>query len=151
MPPVLEPLMEMHAALGTPATVGAGPYGMRQIFSVAGGEFAGARLRGEILPGGGDWALLGADGVARLDVRLTLRTHDGASLYVSYGGVLHLNDRVLQVLSGNGSMEYGDTYFFTSPRFETGDERYAWLNGVAAVGQGKLDPGRVSYRVFQLA
>ena len=27
---------------------------------------------------------------------------------------------------------------YVAPRFETGDERYAWLNGIQAVGKGIL-------------
>jgi hypothetical protein len=35
---------------------------------------------------------------------------------------------------------FGETCFVTQPRFETGDPRYAWLNRVAAVGEGRLLP-----------
>jgi feruloyl esterase len=56
----------------------------------------------------------------------------------------------MQKLSGGGATEYGETYFFTQPRFETGDPRYAWLNRVVAVAQGKVAPQRVDYRVYQL-
>ncbi len=34
--------------------------------------------------------------------------------------------------------------------FETGDERYAWLNDIQAVGVGKTVPGGVEYDVYQL-
>ena len=34
--------------------------------------------------------------------------------------------------------EYGDQYFMTGPRFETGDERCAWLNELVFVGEGRL-------------
>lgn len=148
--PTLEPLLEYYATLKPPAVVGTGPFGSRQIFDVVGGEFHGARLRGRILPSGGDWLLLGADGIGRLDVRATLETDDGALIYVAYYGVLHLNADVMQKLGGSGSTEYGETYFFTQPRFETGDARYAWLNGVVAVGEGKIGPQRVDYRVYQV-
>ncbi len=148
--PTLEPLLEYYATLKAPAVVGDGPFGTRQIFDVLGGEFHGARLRGRILPSGGDWILLGADGIGRLDVRATLETDDGALIYLAYYGVLHLNERVMQVLATGGSTEYGETYFFTQPRFETGDARYAWLNGVVAVAEGKLSAQRVDYRVYQL-
>jgi hypothetical protein len=110
----------------------------------------GARLRGRILPSGGDWLLVGSDGVGRLDVRATVETDDGAYIYLVYFGVLHMNDKVAQAVASGGSTEYGDTYFFTQPRFETGDARYAWLNGIVAIGQGKIAPNRVEYRVYSV-
>ena len=65
---------------------GAGPAGQRVLFGAAKGSFEGPRLRGEVLAGGGDWALFRPDGVMTLDVRLSLKTHDGALVYMSYGG-----------------------------------------------------------------
>ena len=38
----------------------------------------------------------------------------------------------------------------TQPRFETGDARYRWLNRVAAVGEGRLEPSVFEYRIFEL-
>jgi hypothetical protein len=32
-------------------------------------------------------------------------------------------------------------------QFETGDERYTWLNSVMAVGEGKIAPDLATYRV----
>jgi hypothetical protein len=36
------------------------------------------------------------------------------------------------------------------PRFETGDPRYAWLNRVVAVAEGRVLPNAVEYRVYEL-
>ena len=80
----LEPLMILHADLKEPAAIGAGPFGVRQIYDVTGGTFEGDRLRGKLLPSGGDWLLVDAGGVGRLDVRATLETDDGALIYVQY-------------------------------------------------------------------
>ena len=148
--PNLEHIVDFRAELKDPVNVGAGPIGVRQIFDVAGGSFEGPRLRGTVLPSGGDWILLGADGVGRLDVRSTIQTHDGANIYVQYFGTMHLNEKVMTALASGSGIEYGDTYFFTTPRFETGDERYAWLNKIVTVGQGRILPGAVEYRIFQV-
>ena len=49
---------------------------------------------------------------------------------------------------GDTPTGYGDQYFFTQPRLETGDERYAWVNRTMFLGEGRLLPGpRVEYRV----
>jgi len=148
--PRLEALMTVRGDLKDPIQVGAGPGGTRQIFDVAGGSFEGPRLRGRVLPGGGDWLLVGADGVGRLDVRITLETDDGAYLYVQYPGVLVFNENVAKALASGGGTEFGDAYFMTTPRVETGDSRYAWLNAIVAVGQGRMLPSAVEYRVFEV-
>ena len=46
--------------------------------------------------------------------------------------------------------DYGDTYFMTQPRFETGDPRYQWLNRIVAVAEGRVLPNAVEYHVYQL-
>lgn len=148
--PKLELLCEYSATLKPPVVVGSGPYGMRQIFDVTGGEVTGPRLRGRVLPSGADWMLIGADGVGRLDVRAAIETHDGANIYVSYTGVLHMTENVVQAVSGGKLTEFGETYFYVSPRFETGDPRYAWLNGLFVLSQGRVGPLRVEYRVFEV-
>jgi hypothetical protein len=69
-----ELLCEVSVDLEVPQNVGATPHGNRQIYGVKGGTFEGPKLKGEVLPGGGDWALLRPDGALELDVRGTMRT-----------------------------------------------------------------------------
>ncbi|MEZ4548861.1 MAG: DUF3237 family protein [Thermodesulfobacteriota bacterium] len=47
-------------------------------------------------------------------------------------------------------MEFGEAYFMIQPRFETGDPRYAWLNGVVSAGEGRIVPGKVEYKIYAL-
>ena len=148
--PKLEYLMTFKADLKPPVEVGGGPSGTRQIFDVTGGSFEGPRLKGRLLASGGDWLLVGSDGVIRLDVRATLETDDDARIYVQYYGVLVPNEAVSKALSGGGETQYGDAYFMTQPRFETGDPNYAWLNSVVAVAEGRALPSAVEYRVYQV-
>jgi hypothetical protein len=146
----LELLVIYRAELASPVEVGRGPFGARTIYDVTGGVAEGPRLRGRLLPSGGDWLLVDDGGTGRLDVRGTLETDDGARIYIQYHGVLELNEKVLSALAGGGSTDYGDTYFMTQPRFETGDPRYGWLNRVVAVAEGRLLPNAVEYRVYEL-
>ena len=146
----LEYLMTYRANLKPPVLVGTAPSGIRQIFDVTGGTFEGPRVKGEILASGGDWLLTGADGVARLDVRVTFKTHDGAHIYVQYHGVILIDEKFTEALSGGGESQYGDTHFMTQPRFETGDPRYAWINSVVAVAEGRALQNAVEYRVFEV-
>lgn len=149
--PQLVPELTYYADLQVDE-VGTGPYGARIIFNVTGGEFAGDRMKGSIVGAGADWLLFGADGFGRLDVRATFRTVDGAHIYVQYYGLIEATPGIQAVLEGGDTpTEYGDQYFFTNPRMETGDERYAYVNTSFFVGQGRLLPGpKVEYNVFRV-
>lgn len=139
------------ASLRESLPIGTGPVGTRIYYDVTGGEFAGDRLNGKIL-GGGEWALMGPDGFLRLDVRMQIETHDGAYLYLQYFGLLGANDTVQNALATGGETGFEDQYFYTNPRFETGDERYAWLNQTFFVGQGRIAPDlSVEYHLFRPA
>jgi uncharacterized protein DUF3237 len=139
------------AQLKPPVEMGQGPYGARSFFEVTEGEVSGERLNGKLLTGGGDWALIGPDGWARLDVRAQIETTNGARILLCYYGVLPLNEAMQQALRTAGGTEYGDHYFRTSPRFETGDPSYAWLNQTVFVGAGHLRPDLVvEYEVFRV-
>ena len=137
------------AQLKPPVPIGAGPIGTRMYYEVAGGQVIGERLRGKIL-GGGEWALIGPDGFLRVDVRLQVETHDTAFLYVQYSGLLEMNKAVQEATSTGRGTQFGDQYFFTNPRMETGDARYAWVNTTFFVGEGRMLPGLgVEYRVWR--
>jgi hypothetical protein len=148
--PRLEYLMTYRADLKDPIDIGAVPSGNRRIFDVTGGSFEGPRLKGRLLPSGGDWLLIGTDGIGRLDVRGTFETEDGAHVYAQYFGVLVLNEAVMGSLTQGRETQYGDTYFMTQPRFETGHPDYTWLNSVVAIAEGRVLPNAVEYRVFQV-
>jgi Protein of unknown function (DUF3237) len=146
----LEHEFTYHARLKEPVAIGRGPYGDRIFFEVIDGVFEG-KLSGRALSGGGDWLLVGSDGFARLDVRAQVLTDDGALVYLQYFGLLEMNDKVQQAMAAGKGTDYGDQYFRTNPRFETGDPRYAWLQQAFFVGEGRLLPERtVQYRVYRL-
>ena len=93
------------------------------------------------MTGGGDWLLVGPDGMGRLDARAQIETHDNAVLDLTYEGVIEMNERVQTALAEGAETAYEDQYFRTTPRLETGDERYAWVNQTVLVGQGRIYPG----------
>lgn len=145
----LSPLLTYHADLKAPVEVGQGPYGNRNIFEVTGGWVKGEKINGKFLTGGADWLLIDANGYGHLDVRGTIETDDGAFIYLHYHGLLEMNEKVGGALATGGATDYGDSYFMTAPRFETGDSRYSWINNIIAVGEGRVQPGpAVEYNVF---
>ena len=146
-------LFEARIPLEPPIDVGATPEGRRLIFMVGPGQVQGPRLEGEVIPmSGADWSRIRADGSGALDVRMCIRTHDGAIIFVHWHGrmVFAAEDQgyALDFAKPDdpaGSERY---YFRTSPLFETGDERYAWLNNVVAVSKSRTGDGGVIHRVF---
>jgi hypothetical protein len=145
----VEHLFDMHVNL-QPAQAIATPVGARMTFITTGGVIDGPKLRGELLPGGGDWLLAGSDGVGRVDVRATIRTHDGALIHYEAGGIIKIPADGLERLAAGEVLPFEETYVRTTPRFETADERYAWLSGVVAVGYNILSPNHIDYRIYQV-
>lgn len=148
-----EHLLDIVVDLNPPLDIGDGPYGRRVLFGAAGGSFEGPRLRGAVLAGGGDWALFRPDGTMALDVRLTLRTHDDALVHMTYGGRLTTPPKLRADMADPVARYQVDParyYFRTTPLFETGAQRYAWLNDVVGVGMGYLVEGGVAYRVCRV-
>lgn len=141
----------IHAELAGPTLeVGPGPYGTRFVGTVTGGWVTGHRINGTLEGAGADWLLIGPDGWGRLDVRAQIRTDDGAVIYAQYGGLLELNETSMPALGTDGTTDFDDQYFRTTPRLETGDERYAWVNTTLFVGEGRIHENGVEYRVHRL-
>ena len=111
--------------------------GPRRIVPVTGGTFEGPRLQGVVLAGVGDWLIRRPDGASELNVRATLQTDDDALIYVWYRGIIH-------------TPAGGETYWRTTPVFETASDKYSWLNRIISVGVGQTIPGKAAYRVFQI-
>ena len=144
----LEPLLSARIALGPPQELGETPRGRRRIIPITGGEFAGARLSGRVLAGGADWQIVRRDGVAELEARYTLQTSDGALIYVSNSGYRHGPAEVLRKLSAGEAVDPSAYYMRTTPRFETGEERYAWLNRIVCVASGARRAAEVELQVY---
>lgn len=141
----------LRGTLKPPLPIGAGPIGTRMYYELNGGEVVGNRLNGAVL-GGGEWALIGPDGYLRVDVRAQIETDDGAFLYVQYFGLLEMNAAVQNATENQTGTEFTDQYFYTNPRFETGDARYSWLNTTFFIGEGRIIPGLgIEYRVWRPA
>ena len=146
----LEPLLSAEVTLAPAQELGAAPTGRRRIIGITGGHFHGARLSGRVLPGGADWQVIRADGVAHLDARYTLETGDGALIYVRNEGYRHGPREVLEKLAAGMPVDPELYYMRTTPWFETGDERYAWLNRIVSVGTGERRADSVKLDLFEV-
>jgi hypothetical protein len=146
----LDYLMTLQATIGERFPIGDGGTGDRIIANVTGGSFEGPRLRGRVQNSGADWVVRDSNGFSRIDVRLVLTTDDGANLYLAYQGLLQYSEATARAMTSGPPSDFGDTYFATHLRFEAGDERYRWMNQILAVGEGRLHPGAVEYRIYAL-
>jgi len=145
----VEHLLDMHVDL-QPAQIIPTPTGMRMVFITTGGTITGPTLSGEVLPGGGDWLLVGSDGTGRVDVRATIRTSDGALIHYESRGIIEVPADGLGRLAAGETLPFTETYIRTTPTFETAEVRYAWLNAVVALGYNVLSPNHIDYRVYRV-
>ena len=134
--PSFEYLGTLHAETGNRTVVENGPQGTRTIAQIVGGRFEGPRVKASVQTPAGDWITNRTDGSYRLDVRLTLKTDDGALILVTYNGIG-------QTTNVGASLR-------AAPLFETGDSRYAWLTRLQAVAVGERAGTTVSYDVYAL-
>lgn len=146
----LHPLLKAEITLAAPQELGDSPLGRRRIINITGGRFSGERLSGRVLPGGADWQVIRTDGVADLDARYTLETNDGALIYVRNHGYRHGPAEVLKKISSGENVDPSLYYMRTTPLFETGDARYAWLNRMICVGTGARRPSAVELEIFEV-
>src|SRR5438132_756260 len=124
--------------------LGETPAVKRRVFTVSSGEFVGDRLRGEVLPqAGSDLLLVRADGSSQQDVRLILRTDDGALIIMTYRGVRHASPEVNDRVARGEQVMASDYYLRTAPFFETSSAKYAWLNKIVSIGIGERQPDGV--------
>ena len=144
------PLMTVRIAAAPAQKIGTVPHGTRLIVPVTGGDFEGPRLRGKILPGGGDWLLLRADGILELDLRITLETDDHALIYMTFQGLRHGPADAIAALGRGEVVDPARYYFRTVPRFETSAETYAFLNRIVTVGVGETRPDGAVHRIDEV-
>lgn len=151
MQPELEFVLEARIAVGAITSVGRTPMGERRIIPILGGAFTGPQLNGRILPGGADWQLIRADGVAEIDARYTLETDAGELIYLVNRGLRHGLPEVMARMAAGEAVDPASYYFRTAPTFETAAPDLAWLMRAVFVGFGERHPDHVMMRFWELA
>lgn len=132
------PLCTMVAELGDPFVLANTPAGTRVIVEVKSLRVEGDRLRGTMKGNAAaDWLTIGPDATGTIDVRLTMETDDGALVFVQYQGRRDFSQGM-------------DAPVYTAPKFEAGDDRYAWINKVQAVAKGTVEGMTLTYEVYEL-
>ena len=139
----LEHEFTYRTAVIGPHIVGEGPLCRRHCYEMV----EGARLNGRTLGCGADGMLVADDGLMRMDVRVQLRTEDGATLLARYNGSARFSERMRAALATGESTDFGDQAIRTAWRLECGDPRYARVNEAIIVGEaraaGRARPARL--------
>jgi hypothetical protein len=142
--------LDLDVAYDRMQKIGAAPIGWRALYPVNGGRFEGPRLSGRVLPDGADWIVRRSDGATVIDVRLGLETDDGAVIAMSYTGLIVVAPEAAERFRKGQAVAYDETYIRTTPRFETADPRYDWLNRIVAVANGAPRGVSPTYQVFAI-
>lgn len=133
----LKPLGEMDVQLGERMDVGDGPKGHRVVIDVLSVKLTGDKINAELAANdGADWLTVSDNGtLGALDVRLTLKTNDGALIYVEYCGRMDIASGVIAV----------------APTFQTGAPQYSWINRIQAVAAGAVDfeTRKLTYTLYE--
>jgi Protein of unknown function (DUF3237) len=128
--------------------LGVTPHGKRQIVYITGGIFEGPRIKGDVLPGGGDWFVRRADQMVEVDVRFVLCTDDNHLIYCRLRGINEMTAEVAIKAIRGESIDSSKYYFRVTAVMETGSKKYDWANRIVAVGVGNLMPAGVQYKIY---
>ena len=143
-------LFVMRLDVRNPQILGATPGAFRRIGVIPGGVFEGERLSGEVLEGGSDWQTVRSDRAMTLNVRLVLKTTDGALIGMTYQGLRHGPPDIMAQIDKGEVVDPASYYFRINPMFETAAPNYDWINRMIAVGIGHRPAGGPIYSVFEV-
>jgi Protein of unknown function (DUF3237) len=146
-------LFDLTIDLDPPQVVGPVLKGTRIIFPFKDGVVKGDKINGKLLDCGADWGLVADSTTFKVDVRATIKTDDGALIFITYTGYSYATAKIASMLgAGRGSeVSSADYYFRTNVSCETSSPRYAWLNHTVAVGVGSFPAaGKVAYRIYAI-
>ena len=145
-----KPMFAMRLDVRPLLIVGATPGAYRRVGVVTGGSFEGERLSGAVLDGASDWQTVRNDGSSTLNVRLVLKTEDGALIGMTYQGLRHGPADIIARIEKGEVVDPASYYFRINPLFETEAAKYDWINRVIAVGIGHRFADGPVYNVFEV-
>jgi hypothetical protein len=127
------------------------PLGVTQYWQVTEAELTGDRIDAKLAVTGGDWMQMSSDGFWRPNVRAQFETNDGAIVLMHYTGLVEQTEAFKRAAEADRETQWHDQYLRLAIRFDTGAERYRWLNTNLFVAAGRLlGTGRIEYTVCRL-
>ncbi|GHB15047.1 DUF3237 domain-containing protein [Modicisalibacter luteus] len=146
--PTLEFVTRLQVEVDAVLELGNTQEGRRRFIPITGGSFSGPGLSGRILSGGGDWQTLRQDGVAVLEARYFMETHEGDLIEVTNTGYRHASPPVMERLLNGEPVSPEEYYFQTTPRLQTASKSYDWLNRTIFIGDAERMPDSVIINIF---
>lgn len=125
--------------------------GLRMRFvPISGGTVTGPKLTGEVLPGGGDWQSISADGLTDVRALYTLRAEDGTVIAIENSGVRTASKEVTERIAEGEEVSPDDYYFRTAARFTVEDGEHGWMGRTMFVARGVRMPDHVVIDFYEV-
>mmetsp|Transcript_16860 Transcript_16860/g.38665 ORF Transcript_16860/g.38665 Transcript_16860/m.38665 type:complete len:149 (+) Transcript_16860:107-553(+) len=140
--PTLKFLYQMKIKVVAPTVVPNGPKGSRYIFPIVSGTFTGADpdFHGTIEAPSADYAIRHTDGSGfTLKVFLVLKLHDDGILMATAEG-----------RSERDADNPNNSKITSSATYETGVERFKWMNNQVIVGYGRKEGLSITIDYYQV-
>lgn len=108
---------------------------------ILGGTVDGPRLKGTVLPGGGDWGV-DRSGTSQLEARYLLQADDGAVIDILNRGYFRADPAVAHRLNAGQPVDDSEYYLRTAPVFQTDAPAHRWLCEHQFIGSGRQESAR---------
>jgi hypothetical protein len=127
------------------------PRGAREYWEMSEGTLRGPRIDASIAMPGADWFAVGADRFGRPDVRVQFMTVEGSLILLHYTGLVERTAVFTRAAEAGTETKWTDQYMRMTMSFDTGAEKYAWLNENLFIGEGRL-AGRleIEYDIYRV-
>ncbi|MGW1065240.1 DUF3237 domain-containing protein [Streptomyces aureus] len=136
--PALDFAFEIRAEVAGTLHIGNGDGEVTEFTPITGGSVEGPRLRGKVLPGGGDWSSTRGE-VCELDARYLLQAEDGAVIDIVNRGYYVPKAAAPDQFDGELKVSEAGHYYRTSPVFRTDSPAHRWLAETVFVGLARPD------------
>jgi len=149
--PRLKFAFEARVDIGPSEHIGHGAGDVLDFTPITGGSVDGPRLRGTVVPGGGDWSVRRGPTVYELDARYLIRAEDGALIDIVNRGFFRTATPEAMVLMEAGEeVDPSLVYFRTSPVFRTDAPQHRWVAETVFVGLARDEAGQICIRFYEV-
>ncbi len=150
-PPQLAFVFSARITLAAPVEQGTVDGKRLRFIAITGGTVSGARLTGTVLPGGGDWQSIHADGLTEVAARYTIEAQDGTRIAITNPGVRVAAPEIIARLAAGEDVDPSLYYFRTTPTFTVQAGPHDWLRRQVFISRGIRKPDHVSLDFFAVS
>ncbi len=150
MDPTLEYVFQITVRFASRNHVGTLPSGIRRGYTpTSGGEIAGPRLQGRVMPNsGGDFASWWPNGTVEFNAQYMLEASDGALIVIKNRGFRHASPDVLKRMEALEPVDPTEYYMRIAPVFEAPVGPHQWLSQTVFVGTADRRADHSIFRYF---